>query len=309
MQTDSSDIEDAYELYEDQIIDATNYWEWNTKRVIVWIINLNPDKYSKYKDPLQLNLRKQGINGTHLTILDKQDLHNFGITDFHDKNSIFEEIKLLTANVDEEETTKTYVLSLPREMLSAYILLSLTKKFRDDWVGYGCCGQFGIFLAYAVPFMVQIFVSFALMSEVKIQKMRIDTSKQQLMFNIVTLSILFIYIVTKIVGLFKSTWYYLGKLKSEFDRQCRHEKNKEDIEKKDKNGENMLLQDKIEESISDFTSIELKSIDQIGIDEDDAKWMTILFFRLQIICVLVLYIGLVMYAIDRINSKTHIVDK
>merc|ERR1712228_206518 len=41
----------------------------------------------------------------------------------------------------------------------------------------------------------------------------------------------------------------------------------------------------------------------------DAQWMVFWAFRLQIICILIMYIALMIYALVRINSKFHIIDK
>eukprot|EP01084_Bolivina_argentea_P272235 463466_1 len=111
---------------------------------------------------------------------------------------------------DIEEVQETFVLELPREMLTAYILLCF--KDQDDWDVYGCCGQSGIFIAYLIPFGIQIIVTFALMSQLEPDAFVPYTSKEQILFNLCALSILFIYIFDKTVSLFKSTWTYLNKL-------------------------------------------------------------------------------------------------
>lgn len=320
MKTDSYDIDQAFDIYNQQAQSRSNldYNEWKMDDIISWIISLD-DKYKQYENSLKDNFIKHGVNGSHLKYIDKHDLHNWGITDFGHKISIWNQLCELVKDVnngygedeeDEEEEPLTYVLELPREMLTAYILLSLTDKFRDDWNEMGFCGRFGIFLAYALPFGVQIIVTMALMSEVKPEKLRISTGPQDLIFNLCALSILFIYIFYKIVGLIKTTWYFLNKLKREFDKK------QEEIERQKISHEEFSLSSPADElrkqltkSMEELKSIQLKDIDEIGMDQDDRTWIIIYAFRLQIILVLVLYFGLMMYAIVRINSNKHIVDK
>ena len=316
MAIDSFDVDQAVNLYQ-QNNTSIDFSQWNIDEIINWIININPDKYKKYEERLRENFVKNDINGSHLKHIDKYDLHNWGITDFQDKINILGKIVSLCMDIDgsdedeeeeEEEEPKIYTLELPREMLTAYILLSLAPKFKSDWKEFGCCGQLGVFLAYVIPFGVQIIVTFALLSEVKLDKLRVDTSPQALMFNLCALSILFIYIFYKVVGLIKSTWTYLTKLKHQFDR----EKEKRDNRNNNNNDNDDDIIEQFSKSMEELKSIQLKSVDEIGtisIDEDDKRWLVIYAFRLQIVFVLILYFGLMMYAIVRINSRHDIADK
>eukprot|EP01084_Bolivina_argentea_P039039 72158_1 len=215
---------------------------------------------------------------------------------------------------DTFEETKTFVLELPREMLTAYILLCL--KYEDDWKAYGICGQIGVLLAYAIPFGIQIIVTLALMSEVKLDKMRFDTTKSQLTLNICALSILFIYIFDKSIALLKSTWFYLNKLQK--DKNNNNINSQVDIDSFQT--QNMLditpnaivenVKDMSEDIYEEILDIKIETdIRNIKLKETDKRWVLFFAFKLQIICVFIMHFGLMSYALIQINTHKHLADK
>lgn len=71
--------------------------EWDVMDVVNWIISLDQGRYIKYKQVLMNNLRKEEIDGSCLSDIDKNDLHRFGVTSFKDKGHLCAKLKQLTS--------------------------------------------------------------------------------------------------------------------------------------------------------------------------------------------------------------------
>ena len=85
-----------------QAIKSKNYQLWSTSEVISWIINLDEDRYTKYKKELITSMNNERFDGTCLDELEIDDLHRLGITGFKDKKEIFNAIQQLRNFNDEQ---------------------------------------------------------------------------------------------------------------------------------------------------------------------------------------------------------------
>jgi len=93
LQTNYIELEQRYNT-----LSATKkrkYKEWNTKEIVVWIVERDKERYKKYTDQLMENMMKEGIDGKCLEKIDKNDLHRFGIEQFSDKCDIFNSLQEL----------------------------------------------------------------------------------------------------------------------------------------------------------------------------------------------------------------------
>ena len=74
---------------------------WNLKKTAEWIQNIDKQRLNKYNKLID-NMTKEGIDGSCLQYLDKNDLHRLGITKFKDKLIVLKAIKqLLTKESDQ----------------------------------------------------------------------------------------------------------------------------------------------------------------------------------------------------------------
>ena len=72
--------------------------KWDTQCVVWWIIELNPEKYHRYKSDLAKNMFDEGVDGKWLPSIGDNDLHRFGITEVMDKIHILRSIQCLVDN-------------------------------------------------------------------------------------------------------------------------------------------------------------------------------------------------------------------
>ena len=73
---------------------SKDYKLWDVEDVVDWIIELD-EKYSKYKQDLISNLINEQIDGSCLSMLEVNDLHRLGITNFKDKKQVYQSIQQL----------------------------------------------------------------------------------------------------------------------------------------------------------------------------------------------------------------------
>eukprot|EP01084_Bolivina_argentea_P059399 108476_1 len=71
------------------------YDELNAKELVNVIVSLNERRYQKYKDGLVKKFIEEGVDGSCLNQLTKEDLYGFGITNYKDKIAIYNAIKQL----------------------------------------------------------------------------------------------------------------------------------------------------------------------------------------------------------------------
>ena len=73
-------------------IDESKYTEWTPQEIVSWIVSLDSDRFSKYKDVLLQNLTEEGIEGADLCNVNEFDVKGWGIKNFKDKKFIMERI-------------------------------------------------------------------------------------------------------------------------------------------------------------------------------------------------------------------------
>eukprot|EP01083_Nonionella_stella_P090899 254052_1 len=112
---------------------------------------------------------------------------------------------------EEEEVDKTFVLELPRSILTAYIIIQIN----NDWNRYTLRGKIGILFAVAIPLFIQGLATVSLAAGLDWMHLKIETDAEELIYNIAALSALFIYMFNDIRALTQSTWYYLGRIEKE----------------------------------------------------------------------------------------------
>merc|ERR1712204_105895 len=68
--------------------------DMNAEDIGKWIVGLDVKRYSHYYAQIVINMEKEGIDGTCLNELDKDDLYRLGITKFKDKIDVMKKIKM-----------------------------------------------------------------------------------------------------------------------------------------------------------------------------------------------------------------------
>lgn len=92
------DFEDIMDDIQDDIDSADNIDGWDTKTVVNWIINIDKQRLNKYYNVLLESMSTEGIDGSCLQYLDKDDLHRLGIMNYKDKLIILAAIKQLSSS-------------------------------------------------------------------------------------------------------------------------------------------------------------------------------------------------------------------
>jgi len=67
--------------------------DMNAEDIGKWIVGLDVERYSHYYAQIVINMEKEGIDGSCLDELDKDDLYRLGITKFKDKIDVMKKIK------------------------------------------------------------------------------------------------------------------------------------------------------------------------------------------------------------------------
>eukprot|EP01083_Nonionella_stella_P116560 346392_1 len=73
-------------------VENIEYDQWNSDDVTEWIIHLDDGAYSKYENVIRSNLKKEGIDGSEIKYLERNDLGRIGITNFKHKRMIMQHI-------------------------------------------------------------------------------------------------------------------------------------------------------------------------------------------------------------------------
>eukprot|EP01084_Bolivina_argentea_P236760 398039_1 len=89
-------------------MDVENFKNWDHIECANWIIDLNKEKYSKYKEPIKEVFESNKFNGHSFANIQKADLISFGINDFVDRNAIYQEIRIHFKN--KNNTFVKYIL-------------------------------------------------------------------------------------------------------------------------------------------------------------------------------------------------------
>ena len=104
-----------------KVINNGNYNEWNIDDIISWILSLDDGRFIKYENILNINLREQGIDGSHLSEINELDVQGFGITNFSDKKYLTQRIKDLVEKNNQIEIDKEGVTANVDAAQTAYM--------------------------------------------------------------------------------------------------------------------------------------------------------------------------------------------
>ena len=81
-------------------IDESKYETWNAQEVVLWIVSLDNNRMSRYKETLLRHLKEEEIEGSHLCHITVDDLMRWDIKNFMDKKFLLQKIKELTGGRD-----------------------------------------------------------------------------------------------------------------------------------------------------------------------------------------------------------------
>ena len=77
-------------------INEEEYENWDSDLICDWIVSLDKE-YERYEDKLRTNMKKEGMDGSVLGELDKNDLHRFGVENIKHKIAMIKHIKRITS--------------------------------------------------------------------------------------------------------------------------------------------------------------------------------------------------------------------
>eukprot|EP01083_Nonionella_stella_P186203 681143_1 len=75
-------------------IDVKKHMHWDCDTIVDWIVSLNGE-YEAYEETLRMKMKEEGMDGSLLSELDRNDLHRFGIVSLKHKVQILKHIKAL----------------------------------------------------------------------------------------------------------------------------------------------------------------------------------------------------------------------
>ena len=76
-------------------IDPTRYMEWTLDQFVVWISCLDDEKFKKYEETLREAFERDGIDGSAIVDIEKNDWIPWGIQSFKDRTSLQRHIQHL----------------------------------------------------------------------------------------------------------------------------------------------------------------------------------------------------------------------
>ena len=94
-------------VHNDELLDMSDqkyneflphFESWKAQDIVIWITNLDKNRYGKYSDKLLNNMNKKGIDGIKLSQLIEDDIYALGITDFMDIKHLMKCINRLCSN-------------------------------------------------------------------------------------------------------------------------------------------------------------------------------------------------------------------
>ena len=95
IQMELDEIKDKYNKLNSSNVDQSIYREWDSDSIIDWILSLN-EEYKKYEQSLRTKMKSEGIDGSLLSQIERNDLDRFGVKELKDKIFIIQKIKRLT---------------------------------------------------------------------------------------------------------------------------------------------------------------------------------------------------------------------
>eukprot|EP01083_Nonionella_stella_P139793 427216_1 len=78
-------------------INLSNYLNWSDDDIMDWILTLEEGRYEKYEKKLRAVFNEEGVCGQAMPFIDKPELKGWGITNFMDRNNIYQHLQDLVA--------------------------------------------------------------------------------------------------------------------------------------------------------------------------------------------------------------------
>ena len=76
--------------------------QWDADMIVDWILSLD-EAYRQYENVLRNALNEEGVDGSMLRDLDRNDLRGWGVTNLKHRIGIIREIKILTSQFYQQQ--------------------------------------------------------------------------------------------------------------------------------------------------------------------------------------------------------------
>eukprot|EP01083_Nonionella_stella_P052994 140398_1 len=103
------DLKRKYEdLRHNKQLDGTNYLNWTRDDVVSWIISLDNGRYGKYENNIRQTFHNDNIDGSCLPHVEKNDIRDWGVTDFKHRVFILKHIQNLQKDKQNDDVHQAY---------------------------------------------------------------------------------------------------------------------------------------------------------------------------------------------------------
>eukprot|EP01083_Nonionella_stella_P101328 287120_1 len=189
--------------------------------------------------------------------------------------------------LDADEDKYEMLIELPRDILTAYMLIHLSGRWDQISRRSRACVWFGVIFAYGMQWAV----FFSFIGDLDFDNFSVGTTtSEDWWFNLVAIGALFMYLWKDVIAFYNSVWFWVGRV--ERDRNFR-------TFSKLKNFTSLR---KIQSGLSRMK----KKKDMARVFEEAAFWK----YRCLLISVFVLYGGFGLYSLVSIgNNNQGLVDK
>eukprot|EP00484_Ammonia_sp_Unknown_P026764 CAMPEP_0197039272 /NCGR_PEP_ID=MMETSP1384-20130603/16083_1 /TAXON_ID=29189 /ORGANISM="Ammonia sp." /LENGTH=306 /DNA_ID=CAMNT_0042469841 /DNA_START=114 /DNA_END=1034 /DNA_ORIENTATION=- len=179
--------------------------------------------------------------------------------------------------IKDEQGSQTIIISLPRDILTGYILCILCGRWKTITRASQICIVFGLVAALFIQFMTLLsFIGSISFDDITVG----ETQTEAWWFNLVALAVLFMYLWKDLIAFYNSTWFWLGKVEEE-------------------QGFRTLSRfTDIQGMKDDIRQIGRGTIDIGNVGQHVKFWQ----FRLALVFIFVLYIGLALYSMVAIGN-------
>ena len=84
-------------------INIEDYESWNHEHILTWIMSIDNGIFKRYKDILNKTLSEEDVKGIDLKKVDALDVKGWGIVNFGDRKTLYEEIQSLVHGNNDNE--------------------------------------------------------------------------------------------------------------------------------------------------------------------------------------------------------------
>ena len=132
------------------------------------------------------------------------------------KESSFSRYASHPKSFDNPIDPQTETFELPRDILTAFIIIKLENDGQKSlWNQYSFCGKAAIYMAVMSPLIIQYFVAVTLIIGIDFDEALDEISEiggEDIWFNLVTLAILFIYMLRDVHGYTANVWNFIARV-------------------------------------------------------------------------------------------------